>query len=184
MSKDSSRYDTHEVTNQPPALEDYNAFTTDLPLQEGVEREGGEWALEELENFGRKTGSRALIELGFLANENPPILKTHDRFGRRIDQVKYHPAWHQLMAFGIQEGIHALPWKSQRAGTHVVREMGTADYQHELRPLLCPGARKTGLSDGDGHDRKAGRVGSSRQRHHRPASGGRRPRASLPADGA
>jgi len=121
MSKDSKRYDTHEVTNQPPPLEDYSAFAADAALQESVEREGGDWALEDLEYFGRKTGSRALIELGFLANENPPTLKTHDRFGHRIDQVKFHPAWHQLMAFGIQEEIHALPWKSQQSGRYVVR---------------------------------------------------------------
>ena len=121
MSRDTQRYDTHEVLNQPPPLEDYNAFTNDIPLQEGVEREGGEWALDDLATFGRKTGSRALIELGFLANENPPVLKSHDRFGHRIDLVKYHPAWHQLMAFGIQEEIHALPWRSRQPGRHVVR---------------------------------------------------------------
>ena len=121
MTQDSPRYDTHEVTNQPTPLEDYNAFLADPALAEGLERGGGEWAEEELEGFGKKTGSRALIELGFLANENPPVLKTHDRFGRRVDLVKFHPAWHQLMAFGIQEEIHALPWRAKKKGSHVVR---------------------------------------------------------------
>lgn len=121
MPTDSSRYDTHEVTNQPTPLEDYNAFTTDTALQAGVERDCGDAATDDLVAFGKKAGSRALIELGFLANENPPVLKTHDRFGHRVDLVRYHPAWHQLMAFGIQEGIHALPWRGGAPGRHVVR---------------------------------------------------------------
>lgn len=121
MARETNRYDTHEVTNQPPPLEEYNAFLSDVALAEGVERDGGSWALDDLETFGRKTGSHALIELGFLANENPPVLKTHNRFGHRVDQVKFHPAWHQLMAFAIQEAIHALPWRDSQPGSHVVR---------------------------------------------------------------
>ncbi|MCF6285957.1 MAG: hypothetical protein L3K26_12285 [Candidatus Hydrogenedentes bacterium] len=114
MPEYTSRYDTHEVTNQPPLIEGYNAFETDPNLSEGIDRTGGEWALESLTAMGEHTGGHALIELGFLANENPPVLKTHDRFGNRIDQVKFHPAWHQLMAFGIQNGIHALPWCGEK----------------------------------------------------------------------
>jgi len=121
MPKDAHPYTTHEVTNQPPALVDYNAFNTDTVLQEGVEREGAGWAFEDLVVFGKKTGSRALIELGFLANENPPQLRTHDRFGHRIDQVRFHPAWHQLMAVGMEAEIHSLPWRLKREGSHVAR---------------------------------------------------------------
>jgi putative acyl-CoA dehydrogenase len=121
MAKDPHPYTTHEVTNQPPALQDYNAFNTDTVLQEGVEREGAGWAFEDLVVFGKKTGSRALIELGFLANENPPQLRTHDRFGHRIDQVRFHPAWHQLMAIGMEAEIHSLPWRLKREGSHVAR---------------------------------------------------------------
>jgi putative acyl-CoA dehydrogenase len=121
MPEYTSRFDTHVVTNQPPLIEGYNAFETDPNLSEGIDRMGGEWALESLTAMGEHTGGHALIELGFLANENPPVLKTHDRFGNRIDQVKFHPAWHQLMAFGIQNGIHALPWCGEKKGVHVVR---------------------------------------------------------------
>lgn len=121
MAKDAYPRTTHEVTNQPPPLEDYNAFNTDAVLQEGVEREGAGWAFDDLEVFGKKTGSRALMEVGFLANENPPQLRTHDRFGHRIDQVRFHPAWHQLMAIGMEAEIHSLPWRLKREGSHVAR---------------------------------------------------------------
>ncbi len=121
MAEEIARFDTHEVTNQPPILEDYNAFDADPSLGLGVRRAKADWALDDLTAMGEKTGGRALIELGFLANENPPVLKTHDRFGNRIDQVKYHPAWHQLMAFGVQQQIHALPWRNKNKGTHAVR---------------------------------------------------------------
>lgn len=121
MAADFYAHGTHEVTNQPPPLEDYNAFTSDVVLQEGIEREGAGWAFDDLEVFGKKAGSRALIELGFLANEHPPVLRTHDRFGHRIDQVRFHPAWHQLMAVGMEAEIHALPWRLKRPGSHVVR---------------------------------------------------------------
>ena len=92
---------THEVANQPPTLENYNLFTSDLALMEGVRREGAEWAGPKLEDFGRLLGSDPVIELGFAANRQKPELKTFDRFGRRIDEVVFHPAYHELMKIGI-----------------------------------------------------------------------------------
>ncbi len=123
MSDDIKRFDTHMVTNQAPPLEDYNAFVTDEILLAGLKRGAIDWAEESLIAMGAQTGARELIELGFLANENPPTLRTHDRFGNRIDQVKFHPAWHQLMAFGVQHQVHALPWRNTKRGVHVVRAM-------------------------------------------------------------
>ena len=107
-------YETHVVENQPPALENYNPFETDAALKQAVIREGGEWGLERLNRFGAIVGSARVIGLGFQANRFPPILRTHDRFGRRIDEVEFHPAWHELMTIGIEHETHALPWRFAR----------------------------------------------------------------------
>jgi putative acyl-CoA dehydrogenase len=112
---------THAVLNQAEPLANYNAFTADRALVEGVEREGGGWIVERAREFGRRAGSAELIDQGFLADRNPPQLRTHDRFGNRIDEVEFHPAWHGLMALGIENDIHALPWNETRAGAHVAR---------------------------------------------------------------
>src|SRR5690554_4672482 len=102
---------THEVTNQPPALENYNLFLQDHALQEVVEQQGAGWARPDLEAFGELAGRRETIELGFLANDNPPTFHTHDRFGHRIDEVRYHPAYHQLMKLAMEHGLHSSPWE-------------------------------------------------------------------------
>jgi putative acyl-CoA dehydrogenase len=111
---------THEVTNQPPPLEDYNLFEENRPLVEAVRREGAAWAESHLSGLGKIAGGEPL-RWGVLANDNPPILRTHDRFGNRIDEVEFHPAWHQLMTMAVEAGVHALPWREQRAGAHVAR---------------------------------------------------------------
>ena len=95
---------THEVTNQPPALEGYDVFADDTVLVEAVEREGAGWAAEALSDLGRRAGSAEAIEWGTVANANPPQLKTHDRFGHRIDEVTYHPYYHRLMEVATRLG--------------------------------------------------------------------------------
>lgn len=119
----SNRYwaETHEVENQPPALENYNAFTCDAGLQESLVAQGGEWAQADLEHFGAITGSAEVIEWGFQANENKPVLHTHNRHGARVDEVKFHPAYHQLMNLSVKEGVHSLHWTEARPAGHVVR---------------------------------------------------------------
>jgi putative acyl-CoA dehydrogenase len=112
---------THEVFNQSRPLEGYNVFEADRVLSEALEREGGGFAAERATKLGRLCGRRDVIELGRLANVNPPRLRTHDRFGNRIDEVEFHPAWHELMRLGIGEGLHALPWRDPRPGAHVAR---------------------------------------------------------------
>lgn len=112
---------THEVQNQPPPLEDYNSFRQDRALQEGVIRNGAGWAEAGLEAFGALTGRADIIELGFQANENPPVLHTHDRHGHRVDLVKFHPAYHQLMRTALENGLHSSPWTDPRPGAHVAR---------------------------------------------------------------
>lgn len=110
-----------EVFNQPPPLEDYNMFAADAPLCEALRREGGDWAEEQVSRFGALMGRGETLRLGELANRNPPILRTHDRFGNRIDEVEFHPAWHELMRIGITHQHHSLPWTTVRAGAHAAR---------------------------------------------------------------
>ncbi len=114
-------FSTHTVFNQARPLEDYNSFTADRALLEGVQREGGGWIVEQATAFGRKAGSAELLQQGFLADRFTPQLRTHDRFGNRIDEVEFHPAWHALMALGIANDVHALPWNETRKGAHVAR---------------------------------------------------------------
>ena len=112
---------THEVFNQPTELVDYNLYDSDSALKELVRREGAGWAENALGAFGARAGSAENLELGALANKNPPKLDTHDRFGRRVDLVRFHPAYHALMKTAIEEGIHSSPWTEPRDGAHVAR---------------------------------------------------------------
>jgi putative acyl-CoA dehydrogenase len=112
---------TRDVTNQPPPLVDYNLFDADLPLRESLEREGGSWAHDMVHELGRLAGTEEAIAWGFQANDNPPQLHTHDRFGNRIDEVEFHPSWHRLMAVAVGHGLHALPWRDPRPGAHAAR---------------------------------------------------------------
>src|SRR5438105_1197317 len=107
--------------NQAPPLVDYNLFESDAVLRESLEREGGSWAHDLVHGLGRLAGTQEAIDWGFQANANPPVLRTHDRFGERIDEVDFHPAWHELMKVAIGHGLHALPWREPRAGAHAAR---------------------------------------------------------------
>ena len=107
--------------NQPPPLVDYNLFEADAPLRESLEREGGSWAQDLVGELGRLAGTEEAIDWGFQANANPPRLRTHDRFGERIDVVEFHPAWHRLMEVAIGHGLHAMPWREARPGAHAAR---------------------------------------------------------------
>jgi len=107
--------------NQPPPLVDYNLFEANAPLREAVEREGASWAHDLVQELGRLAGKQEAIDWGFQANANPPRLRTHDRFGERIDEVEFHPAWHELMRVAVGHGLHALPWREPRRGAHAAR---------------------------------------------------------------
>jgi putative acyl-CoA dehydrogenase len=108
-------------SNQPPPLVDYNVFEADAALRESLEREGGSWAQDLLHELGELAGTQRAIDWGFQANANPPQLRTHNRFGDRIDEVEFHPAWHELMNVAIGHGMHALPWRDPRPGAHAAR---------------------------------------------------------------
>jgi putative acyl-CoA dehydrogenase len=110
-----------DVFNQPPPLLNYNLFESDPPLRESLEREGAWWAHHMVHELGHLGGTEEAIAWGFQANSNPPQLHTHDRFGNRIDEVEFHPAWHRLMEVAIAHGLHALPWREPRPGAHAAR---------------------------------------------------------------
>jgi putative acyl-CoA dehydrogenase len=131
----------HEVTNQPPPLVGYDA-SADPALLAALEafRPDGTSGADggRLRETGRLAGSEHVQEQGRLANENPPKLRTHDRYGHRIDEVEFHPAWHDLMTTAIGHGLHATPWQDGRPGAHLDRAArfylwGQAEAGH-----LCP----------------------------------------------
>ncbi|RLU87602.1 isovaleryl-CoA dehydrogenase [Streptomyces griseocarneus] len=111
---------THEVFNQAPPL---TGFTTadDPALLEALRRDGGGWGEAEVRALGARAGSEEVQERARLAEAYPPVLHTHDRFGHRVDEVEFHPAWHQLMAEAVASGQHAAPWAEPRPGAHLVR---------------------------------------------------------------
>jgi len=115
---------THAVRNQPPALEGYDLFGQDHALLEGLSREGGGWAEDQLRDLGTLAGSPETVHWGNEANRHPPVLHTHDRFGYRIDEVEYHPSYHRLMAVAVERGLHAAPWRDPKPGAHVARAAG------------------------------------------------------------
>ncbi|MEZ0050752.1 putative acyl-CoA dehydrogenase [Mycobacterium sp. MAA66] len=111
---------THDVTNQVPLLLDYNPATAPV-LAEALIREGGEWGIDEVHEVGALGGSRVAQRWGELADRNVPILHTHDRYGYRVDEVEYDPAYHELMNAAVTHGLHGAPWADDRPGAHVVR---------------------------------------------------------------
>jgi putative acyl-CoA dehydrogenase len=106
--------------NQPPPLERYNLFASDTALVAALHREGAGWADERVRRFGELLGGEPLV-WGQQANAHPPVLRTHDRYGERIDEVEFHPAWHAMMRLSIGHEAHALPWRERRPGAHVAR---------------------------------------------------------------
>jgi len=116
----SSQQPTHQVLNQAPPLAGHDV-AADPALLEGLHREGAGWAGPELHELGVLAGSAATQEQARLANEHPPVLRTHDRYGHRIDEVEFHPAWHQLMTTAVSHGLHATAWADATPGAHVAR---------------------------------------------------------------
>ncbi len=113
---------THTVFNQAPPLEGVDVFASNLPLVEAVEREGAGWVRERASALGRFVGGEPQQQWGRLANENKPVLRTFDRSGHRIDEVEFHPAWHNLMRMGVEHELHSLPWRSTpEPAAHVAR---------------------------------------------------------------
>ena len=111
--------ETHDVANQPPPFEGVNLYTSDVAFQAAVVQAGGKSHAERLSAFGKTCGSSDVADWAMQANGNPPQLKAFDRYGERIDEVQFHPAYHQLMQLGIGAGISAVAWTGTPAG-HVL----------------------------------------------------------------
>ncbi len=129
---------THEVLNQPPALENYNLFRQDTALQEACKREGAADRAGELEEFGTLAGAATTIDLGFRANANKPVFNSHDRFGHRIDEVDFHPSYHELMTIALEHGLHSSPWTSPGNGAHVTRAAKYYMHSQVEAAHCCP----------------------------------------------
>ncbi len=112
---------THKIENQPSILENYNIYDSDKVLADCIQKSNAEWASGQLQKLGSVLGSSEFIEHGNLANNNKPIFHSHDRHGHRIDQVEYHPSYHQLFKLTVANGIHSDPWANPKSGAHAAR---------------------------------------------------------------
>jgi putative acyl-CoA dehydrogenase len=130
--------DTHDVTNQAPPLVGYDVFSSDAALVEGVQRHDAGWATEQLVALGQQAGTAEAQEWGRLANDYPPVLHTVDRYGRRVDEVEFHPSWHALMQVAIGAGLHASPWVDPKPGAHVARAAGFSVWSQVEGGHGCP----------------------------------------------
>jgi putative acyl-CoA dehydrogenase len=128
---------THDVTNQPPPLTPYDT-SEDAALLEGLRREGAGWAEEDVRRLGRAAGSAEAQEWGEQANRHEPELRTHDRYGNRIDEVEFHPSWHRLMGVAVAEGLAGAPWADERPGAHVARTARGLVWGHTDAGHGCP----------------------------------------------
>jgi putative acyl-CoA dehydrogenase len=133
-------WQTHTVFNQAPPLRALDVFASNLPLVEATRREGAEWVTERASALGRFVGAEGgpQQEWGRLANENKPILRTFDRYGHRIDEVEFHPAWHDLMRMGVEHELHSLPWTSEEPAAHTARAALYMTAMQAEAGFCCP----------------------------------------------
>jgi putative acyl-CoA dehydrogenase len=137
-SESAAPWQTHTVSNQVPPLEGVDVFSSNLPLVEALEREGGGWARGRASALGRIVGGDPQQLWGRLANENKPVLRTHDRYGNRIDEVEFHPAWHKLMRLGVEHELHSLPWTSEEPAAHTARAALYMTAMQAEAGFACP----------------------------------------------
>jgi putative acyl-CoA dehydrogenase len=129
---------THEVTNQVPPLIGHDPIAGDAVLAEACLRHADAATLDSLAGLGRLSGSEQAQEWGRLANENPPRLRTHDRYGHRVDEVEFHPAWHELMRTAVENGLAGAPWADPSPHAHVRRAVGYFGWTQNEMGHGCP----------------------------------------------
>jgi len=129
--------ETHTVENQVPELAPFNASALDAALREALVREGADWAQAQVSAYGELAGGE-LIALGFEANRDRPRLRTHDRFGHRIDRAEFHPAYHRLMQLGVEHGVAGLAWRDPRPGAQVARAALSYLHHQAEQGSSCP----------------------------------------------
>jgi putative acyl-CoA dehydrogenase len=130
-------HETHEVTNQAPPLVGHDV-AEDPVLLEGLRREGADWYVEDLHRVGRLAGAEQAQIWAEEANRNEPELRTHDRYGHRIDEVAFHPSYHALMDVAVREGLAGAPWAQHKPGTHVARAAGFMAWSTVEQGHGCP----------------------------------------------
>jgi len=128
---------THEVFNQSTPFADVNLFSANRPLRDALRFHRPELDTARLEALGAEAGSSATQTHARLANTHKPELHTHDRFGRRIDQVEFHPSYHALLGTALRYGLHGTPW-ARGAGAHLERAAGFMIYTEAEPSVLCP----------------------------------------------
>lgn len=130
---------THEVTNMPPHLGDQDLWLDDQALRAGVAREGGAWATDQLAALGKHMGAADTFEKADQANRHEPVLKAFDRYGMRIDQVEFHPAYHDLMATAIEHQVPSFAWNNDgKPGAHAAHTALTYIYNQVEGGVMCP----------------------------------------------
>ncbi len=134
----STHLETHEVFNQPPEFAGFNLFESDAALVEAVRREAGGWVEARARALGAVAGSEAVLEAGELANRFPPELVTFDRYGRRVDEARFHPAYHQLMTLAMEHRIHDVAWTPEGPGGHVAHAALLALFTQAEAGTMCP----------------------------------------------
>jgi putative acyl-CoA dehydrogenase len=127
-----------EVRNQAPPLQPVDLFEIDLALGEALAREGGGWGVDRAHEVGGAAGSVAALEHSRRAERNEPILRTHDRYGNRIDEVELDPSWHWLLRGAVERGLHGSPWREPREGAHVVRAALFMLWSNANAGVMCP----------------------------------------------
>ncbi|KPD14003.1 acyl-CoA dehydrogenase family protein [Phaeobacter sp. 11ANDIMAR09] len=129
---------THEVTNMPPHMGDQDLWSSDLALREGIAREGAAWAEPQLADFGQVAGREEVLELANQANRFDPELKPFDRYGMRINQVSFHPAYHALQDLAVAHGLPNFAWNNGGAGAHVAHAALNYMLNQIEGGVLCP----------------------------------------------
>jgi putative acyl-CoA dehydrogenase len=127
-----------DTANQPPPLVGWNLYEADPVLPAAVELEGAGWAAGQVAAIGGLAGTEEAAALGVAAETNPPVLRTHDRYGARVDVVEFHPAWHRLLGIAVGHGLHASTWRDRRPGSAVARAAGFYLWQQVEAGHGCP----------------------------------------------
>jgi putative acyl-CoA dehydrogenase len=137
-SPDPFGYATHEVLNQPPAMVDYDSFSADPTVVNILGAFEAGWAKPHAEAVGKRVASAHVQELARLANRHPPELRSHDQWGHRIDQIEFHPAWHELMSLAMRDEFHSLCWTRPRRGAQVARAAVSYLWNQGENGVCCP----------------------------------------------
>ncbi len=136
--KPVSELQTHEVVNMPPYIGDQDLWSDDWALQEWTDLQGANWATDHLAGVGRQAGLDETFEKANQANRHGPELRAFDRYGMRINQVEFHPAYHDLMEMAISNRVHNFAWANEKSGGHVAHSAMTYMFSQPEGGIMCP----------------------------------------------